>query len=42
MHSKNMQVKLVKKKEPIYQLEASKSSIKEMFSDLSNEAKGFK
>ena len=42
MHSENMQVELVKKKDPIYQLEASKSSIKDVFSDLLNETKGFK
>ena len=32
---------LVQKKDPIKQLEASKSSIKELFSDLLNETKGF-
>ena len=37
-----MQVKLIKKKDPIKQLEASKSSIKDLFSDLLNETKGFK
>ena len=35
-------VKLVEKKDPIEQLEASKSSIKDLFSDLLNETKGFK
>ena len=37
-----MQVKLIEKKDPIKQLEASKSSIKDLFSDLLNEAKGLK
>ena len=35
-------VKLVQKKDPIKQLEATKSSIKDLFSDLLNETKGFK
>ena len=35
-------VELVKKKDPIKQLEASKSHIEDLFSDLLNEAKGFK
>ena len=34
--------KLVEKKDPIKQLKASKSSIKDMFSGLLNETKGFK
>ena len=34
-------VKLVEKKDPIEQLEASKSSIKDLFSDLLNETTGF-
>ena len=34
--------KLLEKKYPIKQLEASKSSIKELFSDLLKETKGFK
>ena len=33
---------LVEKKDPIEQLEASKSSIKDLFNDLLNETKGFK
>ena len=33
---------LIEKKDPIIQLEASKSSIKDLFSDLLNETKGFK
>ena len=32
----------MKKKGPIVQLEASKSSIKDLFNDLLNETKGFK
>ena len=32
----------MKKKDPVVQLEASKSSIKDLFSDLLNETKGFK
>ena len=35
-------VKITEKKDRILQLEASKSSIKDMFSDLLNETKGFK
>ena len=35
-------VKLVEKKDSIKELEASKSSIKDLFSDLLNERKGFK
>ena len=35
-------VELVEKKDPIEQLEASKSSIKDLFNDLLNETKGFK
>ena len=35
-------VKIVEQKVPIVQLEASKSSIKDLFSDLLNETKGFK
>ena len=35
-------VKIIEKKDPIKQLEASKSSIKDLFSDLLNETKGFK
>ena len=35
-------VELVEKKGPIEQLEASKSSIKDLFNDLLNETKGFK
>ena len=35
-------VEIIKKKDPIVQLEASKLSIKNLFSDLLNEVKGFK
>ena len=35
-------VEIIEKKDPINQLEASKSSTKELFSDLWNEAKSFK
>ena len=33
---------ITERKDPIVQLEASKSSIKDLFSDLLNETKGFK
>ena len=35
-------VEVIERKDPIVQLEASKSSIKDLLSDLSNETKGFK
>ena len=35
-------VEIIEKKDPIKQLEASKSSIKDLFSDILNETKGFK
>ena len=35
-------VEIIEKKDPINQLEGSKSSIKDLFSDLLNETKGFK
>ena len=35
-------VEIIKKKDPINQLEASKSSIKGLFSDLLNETKDFR
>ena len=35
-------VKIIERKDPGIQLEASKSSIKDLFSDLLNETKGFK
>ena len=42
-YAMSCKVKLVeKKKDPIKQLEASKSSIKDLFNNLLNETKGFK
>ena len=35
-------IEIIEKKHPIVQLEASKSSIKDLFNDLLNETKGFK
>ena len=35
-------VEIIEKKDPMVQLEASKSSIKDLFSCLLNEKKGFK
>ena len=35
-------VEIIEKKDPIVQLEASKSSIKDLLNDLLNETKGFK
>ena len=35
-------VELIERKDPIVQLEASKSSIKDLFNDHLNETKGFK
>ena len=35
-------LKLVKKQDPIKQIEASQSSIKDLLSELLNETKGFK
>ena len=35
-------VEIIERKDPIVQLEASKSSINDLFNDLLNEAKGFK
>ena len=35
-------VEIVERKDPIVQLGASKSSIKDLFNDLSHETKGFK
>ena len=34
-------VEIIEKKDPIKQLEANKSSIKDLFSDLLNETEGF-
>ena len=41
-HAMSYEVELIEQKDPIVQLEASKSSIKDLFSDLLNETKGFK
>ena len=41
-HAVSYKVELVEKKDPITQSEASKSSIKDLFSDLLNETKCFK
>ena len=40
-YAMSYKVELIEKKDPIKQLEASKSSIKYLFSDLLNETKGF-
>ena len=41
-YAMSYKVETIEKKDPIVQLEASKSSIKDLFSDLLNETKGFK
>ena len=41
-YTMSYKVELVEKKDPIKQLEASKSSIKDLFNNLLNETKGFK
>ena len=41
-YAMSYKVEMIMKKDPIKQLEASKSSIKDLFSDLLNETKGFK
>ena len=41
-YARSYKVEIIEKEDPIVQLEASKSSIKDLFSDLLNEAKGFK
>ena len=41
-YAMSYKVKLVERKKSIKQLEASKSSIKDLFRDLLNETKGFK
>ena len=38
----NYKVEIIKRKDSINQLEASKSSVKDLFSDLLNKIKGFK
>ena len=40
--AKSYKVEIIEKKAPSKQLEASKLSIKDLFSDLLNETKGFK
>ena len=41
-YAMSYKVEIIEKKDPILQLEASKLSIKNLFSDLLNELKGFK
>ena len=41
-YAASYKVEIVERKDPIIQLEASKSSIKDLFNDLLNETKGFK
>ena len=41
-HAKSYKVEIIEKKDPILQLQDSKLSIKNLFSDLLNELKGFK
>ena len=41
-YARSYKVEIVEKKDPVVQLKASKSSIKNLFSDLINEIKGFK
>ena len=41
-YAMSFKVESIERKDPINQLEASKSSIKDLFSDLLNETKGFK
>ena len=41
-HARSYQVETTEPKDPLTQLEASKSSIKDLFKDLLNEIKGFK
>ena len=41
-YARSYKVEIIEKKDPIVQLEASKLSIKNLFSDLLNETKGFK
>ena len=40
-YAMSYKVEIIEKKDPIVQLEASKSSIKDLFNDLLNETKGF-
>ena len=41
-YARSYKVEIVDHKDPLVQLEASKSSIKDLFKDLLNEMKGFK
>ena len=41
-YAKNYKVEIIESKDPLAQLEASKSRIKDLFKDLLNEIKGFK
>ena len=41
-YAMSYKVKLIEKEDPLIQLEASKSSIKDLFKDLLDERKGFK
>ena len=41
-YAMSYKVEIIERKDPIVQLEASKLSINDLFSDLSNETKGFK
>ena len=41
-YAMSYKVEIIERKDPIVQLEASKSSIKDLFSDLLHETKGFK
>ena len=41
-YAMSYKVDIIERKDPIYQLETSKLSIKDLFSDLLNEEKGFK
>ena len=41
-YTMSYKVEIIERKDPIVQLEASKSSIKDLFNDLLNETKGFK
>ena len=41
-YAMSYKVEMIEKKDPIVQLEASKSSFKDLFNDLLNETKGFK
>ena len=41
-YAMSYKVELVEKKDPLIQLETNKSSIKDLFNDLLDEAKGFK